>query len=198
MKKFVFRDIISEIEAPVWEVQSDALRRVIVLAGLRDPGNVGTILRTASGLGTDLAILVEGSVHPFNPKVVRSSRGALLRLPMEIGWSWEETVEFLNEQGFSLVFADCHTDGSDAFIGSRYGLDFFTVDGKKSGTADVPKLSPFDLPAKVALVMGSEGSGLDNIGQLPKGSYKVQIPMSRDTESLNVASAAAILLHALK
>ncbi len=145
--------------------------RLLVLDAVQDPGNLGTILRTAEALGVLGCIALPGTVDPWNAKVVRSSMGALFRQPV-LGMDTARCVSWLHEQGFVLVAADARG-------------------------APLASLSGDQAPRRVALVLGNEGSGLST--QLdPLVDARVAIAMSEGSESLNVAVAAGILLHALR
>lgn len=129
---------------------------VVVGAGLSDPGNLGTILRTAEAAGADGVVLMPGSVDPFSPKVVRSSAGAIFRLPVMV-------------------------DG-DA---GRLGVPMWgTV-----ATGGVP-YDQADLTVPLALVLGNEAHGLPDDVNL---DGLLTIPHVGQSESLNVAMAAAVL-----
>lgn len=139
--------------------------RYLVLDGLQDPGNVGTIWRTADALGADGLILVNGCADPWNPKTVRATMGACFRLPvyeMEL----EELTALLERSQIPLYATALRED---------------TVDIK---TADL---------SRSAVVIGSEGKGVsDALLELSRGTLK--IPMRPRCESLNAASAATVVL----
>lgn len=139
--------------------------RYLVLEGVQDPGNVGTILRTASAFGADGLFLLPGCADIYNPKTVRSSMGALFRLPV---WSCPlaEVCALAEEAGLPLVGSALRED-----------------------TADVREA---DLRRAVILI-GSEGRGL-SAGALAACAWTVRIPMDPRCESLNAAAAAAVLL----
>lgn len=82
-------------------------KKLIVLDGLSDPGNVGTILRTALGLGFDGAFLTPKTADPFNDKALRASRGAPLFLPLKAG-TWEELTALIQSRKMHLYVADVH------------------------------------------------------------------------------------------
>src|SRR5690606_3201417 len=107
-------------------------RYVTLLDAVQDPGNVGAILRTSLALGMDAVVLGKGSCDPYNPKVVRSSVGALMRLPFETGEDIGAKMEFLRLKGFSIVATSSHAQ--------------LTLEQAK-------------LRKKVALIVGNEGAG---------------------------------------
>ena len=140
-------------------------KHCLVLDGLQDPGNVGTIWRTADALGADGLMLVNGCADPWNPKTVRATMGACFRLPV-----YETTVsvlpQLLEKAGLPLYATALRED---------------TVDIK---TADL---------SRSAVVIGSEGKGISR--ELLELSQKtLKIPMRERCESLNAAAAAAIVL----
>jgi TrmH family RNA methyltransferase len=137
--------------------------RLLILDRLRDPGNLGTLLRTAAAAGVDAVLLAPGSVDPFNPKVVRASMGALLRIPA-LEMAWDEIGAYAR--------------GLDIWIAAAGGeRAYWDVDWRR--------------PA--ALVVGSEAHGAGPRARaLARGT--VRIPMAGDTESLNAAMAAGIIL----
>lgn len=140
-------------------------RRYVVLDGVQDPGNVGTILRTADAFHTDGLFLVNGCADLYNPKTVRATMGAVFRCPV---WSCksEEVLELLERSGLPLYGAALRDD-----------------------TADVRDVDY----RRCAVAIGSEGRGLS--AQMLQGCTRtVRIPMSAHCESLNAAAAAAVLL----
>lgn len=141
---------------------------LVVLDGVQDPGNVGTILRTAEAFGACGTVALGGSVDLWNPKVVRSAMGSLFRHAAFHG-SVESLLEFRRESGLALWVAD----GSGDPIG---------VDGARA-------------PERLAIVVGNEGSGVSS-ALAGVADRTVAIPV-RTVESLNVAVATGILLYAL-
>jgi TrmH family RNA methyltransferase len=150
------------------DVDLDALRSsqfVVVCVDVRDPGNLGTVLRVAEASGAGGVICCEGSVDAFSPKTVRASAGSLFHVPVVAGG---EPLEVLDRMGRWGV----HRVGADAHGGSPYD----TV----------------DLTVPTALVLGNEAHGLPpRVGAHLDGT--VTIPMIGRTESLNVGMAAAVL-----
>ena len=140
-------------------------RRYLALEGVQDPGNVGTILRTADAFGADGLFLLPGCADPFGPKAVRASMGAVFRLPV---WSCSlpQLQQSAAQAGLPLLGAALRAD-----------------------TRDVRQA---DLAHGVALV-GSEGRGLSEQA-LSACQYTVRIPMEGRCESLNAAAAADVLL----
>ena len=139
--------------------------RYLVLDGVQDPGNVGTIWRTADALGADGLILVGNCADPYSPKVVRSSMGACFRLPV-----WEAEL-----------------DGLRALL-ARAGMPLYAT-ALRSDTSDVREI-PLD---RAAVVIGSEGRGVSQ-AVLDTCEKTLKIPMRERCESLNAAAAAAVVL----
>ena len=140
-------------------------QRYVLLDGVQDPGNVGTILRTADAFGADGLLLLPGCADLYNHKTVRSSMGAVFRLP-----AWSCTLEGLRA------------------LSARTGLPLL-------GTAlreDTVDLREADLGRSIVL-LGSEGRGL-SAAVLAACDKTVRIPMAPRCESLNAASAASVLL----
>lgn len=137
--------------------------RVLILDTITEPGNMGTILRTAGAAGIQVVILTPGSVDPYNPKVLRGGMGAHFRIPiLEADWS--------------------------AIRGYCDDLTVYLA----AGTGDVT-YSDADWSQAWALVIGNEAHGVsDNASSL--NGTPVSIPMASNTESLNAAVAAGVIL----
>ncbi len=135
---------------------------LLVLDAVQTPGNLGTMLRTASAAGVEGVILAPGCVDPFNPKVVRGTMGALLRLPL-LSAEWDTIATQL--------------DGMDVLIASSESELIY---------------ADWDWEKRTAIVIGNEANGPSAAAwALGRG---VQIPMANQTESLNAAMAAGILM----
>jgi RNA methyltransferase, TrmH family len=150
------------------DVEVDALRSgefVVICVDVRDPGNLGTVLRVAEASGAGGVICCEGSVDAFSPKTVRASAGSLFHVPVVAGG---EPLEVLDRMGRWSV----HRLGTDAHGGLPYDA--------------------VDLTVPTALVLGNEAHGLP-AGVDAHLDGKVTIPMVGRTESLNVGMAAAVL-----
>lgn len=152
---------------------------VVVLARAQDPGNAGTIIRTADAMGASRVVLTSDSVDVRNPKVVRASAGSVFHLPVATGLGLSALVEDLHEGG-ALVMG---TSGSD---GSLELSDLLAEAVRRGeGALTVPH----------AWVMGNEAQGL-SAAEEELCDLLVRIHMSGAAESLNVASAAAMCLFA--
>jgi RNA methyltransferase, TrmH family len=142
---------------------------VLILDGVSDPGNLGTILRTASAAGVEAVLLTTGSTDPFAPKVVRAGMGAHFHLPIRT-CSWDEIVKYLAPEG---------TDPRmKVYLADAAGPLSYTQAAFKS---------------PLALIVGGEAEGAGEHARA-LAQDRVKIPMPGKAESLNVAAAAAILL----
>src|SRR5690349_10870665 len=163
--------------APVPPRTLDELRlapadRLVVLDGVQDPGNVGTILRTAAALGAGAVLALPGTVDLWNAKVVRSAMGALFVRPA-VSCTWGDLDRFRAAQHVALWGADAGGTPVDAMP-----------------VHDAP-------PARLALAVGNEGNGL-SAELRARADRIVSLPIASDVESLNVAVATGILLYALR
>ena len=145
-------------------------RLVAVLAEAQDPGNAGTIIRTADAAGADAVVLVRGSVDATNPKVVRSTAGSLFHLPVLTGAGLGEVLEALDGAGLAILAAD----GSGPV-----------------GLFDADEL----LARPCAWLFGNEARGLAPEA-LERAEAVVSVPVLGAAQSLNVAAAAAVCLYA--
>lgn len=139
--------------------------RFLVLDGVQDPGNVGTIWRTADAFGADALVLLPGCADPWSPKVVRATMGACFRLPV-IPCALEQLTALLSDKCIPLYATALRADTQD--------------------------IRSVDL-SRAAVVIGSEGAGVSE--QVLAGCEKtLKIPMRERCESLNAAIAAGIVL----
>jgi RNA methyltransferase, TrmH family len=144
---------------------ADRSSLVIVLAGVSDPGNAGTLIRAASGAGADMLVLCKPSVDLYNPKTVRATAGAIFHLTIAVGYELGETLEMLGTWGMK-----------------RWGT-------AAKGGCDYNEA---DLTGPTALVLGNEAHGIPNGAALSLDGL-LTIPMAGPTESLNVAVAGSVL-----
>ena len=138
----------------------------VVLDGVQDPGNVGTIIRTADAAGADGVFLTKGSADVFSDKVVRSTMGSLFHLPIISGLQSEDVVNFVRVRGCQLLVT---------------ALD-----------ETAKPLYERNLAQPVMLVFGNEGNGVS--AELLSAGEKTYIPMVGGAESLNVGVSAAVAL----
>ena len=147
------------------DIQAAERSAILVIDAVQDPGNLGTLIRTADAFALTFLAVLPGSVDPWNPKVVRASAGSIFHLPIIQSGS-DSLFEWLRDHGYEVWGA--------------------ALDG-----IDVSAIAP---PQRVALVFGNEGAGLrdETRTQLNRA---VSIGMRGRAESLNVAVAAGILMY---
>ena len=158
------------------ELFSPAAPLILGCAGLQDPGNFGTILRSAEAFGASGLIATEGTVSTANPKVARASAGSLFRLPV-IRLTTVEALAALEEHGVQLAVTSSHATLKQA--------------GSKLHARPVQEV---DLTQPIAIFIGSEGQGVPR-AFLDAADEAILIPHSPKVESLNAAIAASILLY---
>lgn len=149
-------------------------RLLAVLASVRDPGNAGTVIRTADAAGADAVVLATTSVDVHNPKVVRASAGSLFHLPVVTGVPLTEATEAIREAGLTVLAAD----GA-----GKHDLDHLAGGGAP------------DLSAPTAWLFGNEARGLSD-AERALADAVVRVPIHGKAESLNLATAAAVCLYA--
>lgn len=160
MKEFSIEDVIERLQ----------VGPVVVLVGLQDPGNLGTIIRSAEAFGSAGVVLGEGTVSPFNSKVIRASAGSLFRLPVVLAkaaGAVEEASSKLRKASVRLIATSSH------------------------------KGTPIDqaqFTGSCAVFIGSEGSGLPR-GLMAQVDELVAIPHSQQVESLNAGVAGSLVLY---
>lgn len=139
---------------------------IVVCDGVRDPGNLGTIIRAADSAGADAVILLPGTCDPFLPKGIRATAGSIFNLSVLFSRP-EAIVEWLRKRSVSLIAADVHA---------------------------LSTIYEADMKKPMALAFGNEAAGVS--AYLKRSSnMMVSIPMPGKTESLNVATSAAICLY---
>lgn len=144
-------------------------KRFLLLDGVQDPGNIGTMIRTADAAGIDVVIMGEGSGDLYNPKVIRSAQGSHFHLP--------------------IVYGDLHT-----WIESFKKSDIPVYGTALEGAVSYKEITPTEA---FALIVGNEGAGVAS-DILNKTDKNLFIPIYGQSESLNVAVAAGILLYYLR
>ena len=141
--------------------------KLLVLEDTADPGNLGTIMRTAEAAGVTGVIMGKGTVDIFNPKVVRSTMGSIFRLPFAYVEDLKETIQEFKKQGIS--FYATHLKGEKSYKDIKYS-------------------------DRSAIIVGNEARGLsDEVADL--ADTYVLIPMQGKVESLNAAVAAALMMY---
>ena len=150
-------------------VFASRLRLVVLLDRIADPGNAGTVIRTAAAAGADAVIFCGNSVDPFGAKCVRASAGAVLHVPIAVGADVGVAVQGLRDSG------------TQVFAAALEGADLFALGAQ--------------LQRPTAWLFGGEAHGLDP-ELIATADQTVRIPMSARVESLNLAAAAAVCLYA--
>ena len=170
LKKLSFVQSPQEIVAIVRKSKQEinfSLNRYLLCDGVSDPGNMGTIIRTALAFNVDMVILANGSVDIYNDKVIRGSQGAILRIPV-VYTNMQECVKKLQENNIK-VYAS-------------------TLSNRSINLKEVKDVERF------ALVVGNEGSGVSQIVQ-DISDFNVKIAHSDCIDSLNVGVATSIMLY---
>lgn len=157
---------------PLARLLHDA-RRVVVLEDIVDHTNVGAIFRSAAGIGADAVLVTPRCADPLYRRAVRVSMGTVFQVPWGRIEPWPEGLDRLRTAGFTVAALALTEDSID--------LDRLATDP----------------PERLVLVLGTEGDGLGR-GTLARADLSVRIPMAGGVDSLNVASAAALALWALR
>ena len=142
---------------------------IVLCDSLRDPGNLGAVVRTADAAGCSAVIVAGSCVDPWNPKAVRGSMGAVFRLPVIECYNPELLAEYLEANNFNTYLADMD------------GENLFTLQ---------------DIPERCAVLIGGEAEGTGAFSA-SLNSTAVSIPMTQGAESLNAAVAAGIIIYHL-
>jgi len=164
--------VCSFVDVPLAEVARTKPALVALLANVRDPGNAGTVLRTADAAGAHAVVFADASVDPYNGKCVRASAGSLFHLPVVAGTRLEEAVVSLREAGLRIVAAD----------------------GRAGRSLDDPEVQA-RLAGPTAWMLGNEAWGLPP-ELVALADEPVAVPIYGRAESLNLAAAAAVCLYA--
>lgn len=171
---------ISEVETPQWVLAvvkekvhtlDDILRvkdpLIVFCAGVQDPGNLGTIIRTADAVGAAGVVLSRGTVDLYNGKVIRATMGSLFHLPVVQAEEIEDTIGKLKKRQVKVIASD--------------------VSAKKD-------LYAIDYKGPVAILVGNEGAGLED-EIIKQADEAIRIPMPGKAESLNVGISTSVILY---
>ncbi|MGD0347122.1 MAG: RNA methyltransferase [Terracidiphilus sp.] len=164
--------IAALVEPPDWSwphivgASAKGAELVVVLAGIQDPGNLGTILRSAEAFGATGMVSLPGTVSAWNPKAVRASAGSVFRVPL-LAVSERECLEKLHEAGVKILATTVRAAQPAELV---------------------------DLAGPVAFVIGNEGNGVAD-ALAAKANARITIPCPGPVESLNAAIAASVLLY---
>lgn len=149
--------------------QSALGKHIVVLDGVQDPGNVGTIIRTADAAGLDGVLLSNQCADVFSPKVLRATMGSIFRMSLRTTDDLPGELTKLREKGYSILSSQL--DGTPFYEREKVAEQF-------------------------ALVIGNEGNGVSEQVQ-QTATHRVRLPMRGGAESLNAAIAAAIMMYEL-
>jgi RNA methyltransferase, TrmH family len=166
------------VDIPLPRLTAAAPRLVVILASVRDPGNAGTVLRTADAAGADGVIFTGASVDPYNSKCVRATAGSLFHLPLVVDARVAEAVSGMREAGLRILAADGRAGRSLDETGA-------------GGPGDPGGL----LGRPTAWLFGNEAWGLP-ADVLALADDVIAVPIYGKAESLNLAAAAAVCLYA--
>ena len=160
------------VDVPIEQLTAAAPQLVVLLANVRDPGNAGTVLRTADAAGAGGVIFSDASVDPYNSKCVRASAGSLFHLPIVVGSPLRQAAAALRRAGLRVLAAD---GGA----------------GRELGDLEPDR----GLAGPTAWLFGNEAWGLPG-DLLALADEAVAVPIYGRAESLNLAAAAAVCLYA--
>nr|WP_218844973.1 RNA methyltransferase [Microbacterium pseudoresistens] len=152
------------------EVFAASPRLIAICEEVRDPGNLGTIIRAADAAGADAVVLTGRTVDPYNPKVVRSTTGSLFHLPIVVGAELGDVAERARAAGLRVLAAD--VKGSDLLAARAEGL----------------------LAEATAWLFGNEARGLADEA-IARADLALRLPIFGRAESLNLATAASVCLY---
>lgn len=158
--------VVKKKDFSVEEVIGDNNSLIVILDGLQNPGNVGTIIRTADAAGCSGILMTQECADIFSPKTVRAAMGSIFHFPIITDISREEVLSFAKKYKINLFVTSLHA----------------------------PSMFTYDFTGASAIIFGNEGKGVSDIF-LNSDAEKFSIPMPGKAESLNVSSAAAIILY---
>ncbi len=162
--------IFAVVKKKAFTLNKDFLKKaslLVELDNIRDPGNLGTIIRTADSAGVDGILLSTGCVELYNPKVIRSTMGSIFHLPVIEKLKLKEIIPELKSSGFKIFASEV-----------RQGKDY----------------TKLNYPEKICLLIGSEAAGIHK-EILNLADERIKIPIYGKAESLNASVAAGILLY---
>lgn len=148
-------------------MDNNAKGTYIILEGLKDPGNLGTIIRTACAAGVKAIFLTKNTIDLYNPKVLRSTMGSIFNVPVIQNLCMEELLEALKTKGIPIIGTS-----------PRANVNYYDA----------------DLEKHAAIIIGSEDSGMSKKAE-KYCDILIKIPMEGEAESLNAAVAASILMY---
>lgn len=162
--------VVQQTPTSVRDIFAASPRLVAICQEVRDPGNLGTIIRAADAAGADAVVLTGRTVDPYNPKVVRATTGSLFHLPVSVGGELEDVVTRAHEAGLVVLAAD--VKGDDLLQARAEGV----------------------LAQPTAWLFGNEARGLEE-SALELADHVLKLPIFGRAESLNLATAASVCLY---
>ncbi|MCT1365265.1 RNA methyltransferase [Microbacterium sp. NRRL B-14842] len=162
--------VVRQTPTSVRDIFDAAPRLVAICEEVRDPGNLGTIIRAADAAGADAVVLTGRTVDPYNPKVVRATTGSLFHLPVSVGGDLDEVVRRAHDAGLQILAAD--VKGDDLLAARADGV----------------------LGEPTAWLFGNEARGLEDEA-LTRADRVLRLPIFGRAESLNLATAASVCLY---
>lgn len=168
-------------------ILNDNLPLILICDNIRDPGNLGTVIRTAAGAGINKILLTEGCVDIWNNKVIKTAAGAHFRIPLFQQIPWND-LELKLPKNFNLFIADSKEEPMEQLKSLvYYQVDFF----KKNDSEQTPNV----------LIIGNEAFGLSKESYkfaLKYSGKRLRIPLYVKTDSLNCATASAIIIYEIR
>lgn len=162
--------VVRQTPTAMRDVFAAGPRLVAICEEIRDPGNLGTIIRAADAAGADAVVLTGRTVDPYNPKVVRATTGSLFHLPVSVAADLGEVVELAHAAGLDVLAAD--VKGDDLLAARAQGV----------------------LARPTAWLFGNEARGLEDEA-LALADHVLKLPIFGRAESLNLATAASVCLY---
>ncbi|WP_102193107.1 TrmH family RNA methyltransferase [Microbacterium aurantiacum] len=162
--------VVRQTPTSVREIFAASPRLVAICEEVRDPGNLGTIIRAADAAGADAVVLTGRTVDPYNPKVVRATTGSLFHLPVSVGGELSDVIKRAHAAGLRVLAAD--VKGDDLLQARSEGL----------------------LAEPTAWLFGNEAHGLED-SALSLADRVLRLPIFGRAESLNLATAASVCLY---
>lgn len=159
------------VEIPHLELETLKVKEkgfYLILENIQDPGNLGTIIRTAHAFGVDAVFLTKGCVDLYSPKVVRSTMGSIFHIPIIIDYEIEDYMNYLKAQGVTLYATHLGEDTK-----AVYDIHF---------------------EEKLGIVIGNEGNGISEYVK-EQADYNMMIPMPGGSESLNASVATSVCMY---
>lgn len=162
--------VVRQMPTSVRAVFAGRPRLIAICEEIRDPGNLGTIIRAADAAGADAVVLTGRTVDPYNPKVVRATTGSLFHLPVSVGGDLADVVRHAHAAGLDILAAD--VKGDDLLAARADGV----------------------LARPTAWLFGNEAHGLEDEA-LALADHVLKLPIFGKAESLNLATAASVCLY---